>query len=261
MISFFCYWFACIRASLVRAMEFRSQFFGWGAIGLVWIGFLFLTTHIVFARSTTVAGWTETEAALLIALWGIIHEIHDIFFIQGLSRLPEEVNKGTFDYIIIRPRNALLQLLVSRLDASTVVQFFAYSISALIIIRHAHIITTPSRMLMVIFLGFCGIGIQLGLNIILVSGTFWFGNISNIRYLYSSITEIGRFPAVIFRSFQFLFFTFIPVAYLGNVQTQALVNGASLFMIIKIIIITTIFLVCAFGIFHIGARKYTSASS
>ncbi len=254
-------WLHYIRTSLIRHMEFRAQFFVNVALGFVWLGFMFFTAHLFFLHTNEIHGWTEIEVDILITSWAIVGSCVQAFFWAGLSEMTAQITNGRFDFYFVRPVHALWQIIFSRFQPAQVVEMCAYGILLVLFLAHSAIDVTFIGLTIYIALLFCALLIRLSILLMLETLSFWFVNIENVKYLYYSIVDVGRYPTVIFRSAEVLFLTVIPIAYLGNVQTLFLVGEESWQLLIATLLVTVISVSVATGFFHWGARRYSSASS
>lgn len=242
-------------------MEFRAQFFVNVSLGFVWLGFMFLIARLFFLHTNEISGWTEEEVYILIASWAIVHECMHTFFWSGLSDMTAQITGGRFDFYFVRPVHALWQILFARFELSSLVQLCAYAILLVVFIVQSHLTITFGGTLIYIILFFCALIIRLSIFLMLETLSFWFTNIENVKYLYFSIVDIGRYPTVVFRSAEILFLTVIPIAYLGNIQTLFLVGEGSVMLLMATFAMTVVCSTGALLFYRLGARRYASASS
>jgi ABC-2 type transport system permease protein len=250
-----------IRTALVRHMEFRAQFFGHVLLGCVWIGFMFTVARVFFVQSNDIAGWSATDVYILIATWALIHELFNAFFWSGLSQLTELVTEGTFDTILLRPAHPITQLIFSRFEPAPMVQVAIYVVLLMYFVVQSHIHVTVFGLIVYLLLCVCAILIRLGFFLLLVTLSFWFTNIQNIKFLYYSVAEMGRYPTVVFKSAEIFFLTIVPIAYFGNVQALFFVGRGTSALLAATIVSTVLFLAAAWGLFTWAVRRYSSASS
>jgi len=242
-------------------MEFRSQFIGQVLLGCLWIVFLFAVAGVFFEQGESIAGWSREDVYVLIATWALIHELFNAFFWSGLSKLTEMVTHGTFDTILLRPVHPIWQLIFSRFELAPIFQVGIYAGVLIYFFLQSSIRPSFGGVLIFALLCLCGLLIEVAVMLGLVTLSFWFANIENLKYFYYSFTEMARYPTVVFKSVQVLFFTVLPAAYWGNVQALFLIGRGSVFMVIGTFGACLIFCFASWKFFTWGARRYSSASS
>jgi len=100
-------WRANTRASLIREMEFRSNFF----LGILrqglWLAAFIFMIETIFSHTQSIAGWQKPEALIILALSRIVEGIMDTFFTHNIADLPSIVQKGSFDFYLTKPSPVL----------------------------------------------------------------------------------------------------------------------------------------------------------
>ncbi len=254
------FWWMSIRTSLIRQMEFRGAFIAETLLGFTWIGFVYLVAGIFFLHSQTIAGWTRADAFLLVASWSVIRDLVGALFRPGLTLITEYVQKGQFDVTLIRPLPALWQFLTARFLLSDFIQaIFDIGLLMWLLWQTHPDLSLVSGLVLVVLIG-CGVIIDTAIVLALNSLSFWFVNIDNINVLYSSMSELSRFPAAAFKRAGWVLFTIVPLAYVGNVQALWLRDG-QWSLVALAVGMAVVSVTGALWVFRRGSRRYTSASS
>ncbi|PWK12815.1 ABC transporter permease [Tumebacillus permanentifrigoris] len=99
-----------IRAAVLTRMEYRADFI-MGIIGVFILNAGTLATSwVLLSRFHDLHGWTFWEIVFLYNLWLLGHGIRAVFF-RHINLLEQFIVEGTFDQILTRPANALVQFL------------------------------------------------------------------------------------------------------------------------------------------------------
>ena len=104
--------------NLQGAMELRSSFF-LQVFGMMLNNTAHLSLWIYFFHVFgTINGWTRVE---VIGLQGILALTFGIgmSFANGVSHLPEYVDRGVFDQFLLSPRNLYLRIMINRIGVSS----------------------------------------------------------------------------------------------------------------------------------------------
>ncbi|MFQ3678717.1 MAG: ABC-2 family transporter protein, partial [Fimbriimonadaceae bacterium] len=89
-------------SSIARELEFRANFFAKVAQNLVWVGFAILILLVIYANTDSLAGWSRGDAMILMGTTFLLQAVLGAFF-MALMEIPEQVRRGTLDYILVRP--------------------------------------------------------------------------------------------------------------------------------------------------------------
>jgi ABC-2 type transport system permease protein len=107
---------AFVRASFVREMEFRANFWAKMLYNALWLGFFLATLKIIYRHTDAIAGWRESEALMLAATLYFIDALISTLFYFGLSELPTLVRQGTLDFVLFKPVDSQFWLSLRRIN-------------------------------------------------------------------------------------------------------------------------------------------------
>jgi ABC-2 type transport system permease protein len=103
-------YFTMIRAAVLTRLEYRADFV-MGIIGVFILNAGTLgTSWVLLNRFHELHGWSFWEIVFLYNLWLFGHGIRAVFF-RHLSNLEQFIVEGTFDQLLTRPANTLVQFL------------------------------------------------------------------------------------------------------------------------------------------------------
>src|ERR1700753_2853011 len=100
------YW----RISLLTILEYRANFILWFFFTIVYHGVALAALYVTMRQFPSMNGWDFREMLFLYALWMTGHELHNALFFNVVS-VPEFVREGRFDRFLVRPLDALFQIL------------------------------------------------------------------------------------------------------------------------------------------------------
>lgn len=252
--------YAFFRASLVRDMSFRTEFCIDLCLNALWVALMFGTASILFAHNSTIAGWTPQQVALLIVSWQIIFSLGDAMIWPSLSTLATHIHQGTIDTLLIRPVPLIVQVLGSRYALKGIVQTVCYVIAATVLIVQFHIAVTVWSLFGYVVGLIMGVVLLATFLLVLESLAFWFDRVDNVKYLYFSIGELGKYPVNIYGRFAWVMYSFFPVAFFGTIQAGMLFGKTTLLE--NIIFCGCVAMIAFFGLafFYYSVRKYRSAA-
>jgi ABC-2 type transport system permease protein len=112
------------------------------------------------------------------------------------------------------------------------------------------------------FLIVCGLFVQYGALLLIVSLTFWIIGSTGVEGSYFTLFEFSRLPRQAFRGVANLLFVWtLPVVLVTNVPASTLLHGVDLTYVPWLILLTVLWVSVGVFVFHRGLRRYSSASS
>lgn len=248
------------RTSLIREMMFRSNFVIGTTVTLAWIGVYFILLEVIFLHTDSIAGWSRRDAIMLFGVWSMLDDCIMWLVSKGLSNLPQVVEDGTLDRLLIRPVDSQFMLSFSDFQFQRAplllidvgIIGYAYSLEPLSL----HPIMFFSPLLVV-----GGVAIGYSLLLILESLAFWFVRVSNLWALYHGISDLARYPFDIFgRTVKAISFTVIPLGIMAMVPAQALLGRLSWAMVAYAFAVSAVFLWISRKFYLFAVRRYSSVA-
>jgi ABC-2 type transport system permease protein len=252
--------------SLASELEYRINFitsalYSAGQL----IGSIF-TINVLYAQNYQFGvtahdpGWSKEAAYLVIAIFSILDGITSAALSPNLSRIVGHVQRGTLDFILLKPLDAQVQLSTRNLSPWG----FPNLIFGLALGVYAGV-----------RLGLPGRAYPLGLAAVLLSivilyslwymvatTTIWFTKVWNATEVLRAFVDAGKYPMSAYPLAVRFFLTFIlPIAFLTTVPAELMrgIRGPLFLAIEAAIAVVTLFVSRIF--WDWAMRYYTSASS
>lgn len=246
----------------MRIAEFRIEVISWSIHSIFWIGLTFLFVGLVFGQVTSVAGWTRDEVLLLTVIYGMFESFLWFFIYPSVLNFSRLVRKGDLDFYLMKPVNTRFLLSFGRFEFDNYSRFFVLVILLLIFSSRLGVIFTLMPIVNFLALFLLGVLIFYCMFFLIATLSFWFTDLWNLEDLLESIVDIGRFPTYMFeRSFRWLFFYVLPVAFVATFPAQALLGQPSFSRLVTGgILVVSLFIVSQL-FWKYSLKNYTSASS
>ncbi len=250
-------WLRVLRVSISKLTAYRVE-----VISRIFRGLFVLAIQIIFVtalvgNSGQFLSYTASEVYLVTGFFNLIGYLSWSIFSINLGRLEEKIMKGEFDVTLYKP--------VSSIFGASFLEFhiddFVTSISGLILVGY-YIVTNWASItfLNIIFMIIAVvIGIVLWFCIDLIVSAFDFVFIrSGLREIRNRLNGIGRFPVDVWGSYNIIFYTVFPVAFIGLVPARVLIDVNNYEYLIYGLVLSIIFLIISHRIWYICLSKYTS---
>ncbi len=196
-------------------LEYRANFFMWGAFTVVYHATAIGALWVTLQQFPSMNGWDFRQAAFLYALWMLGHGLHNTFFFT-VGDVPLFVREGKFDRFLVRPLDTLFQ-------AITVPQqiwpdeLILAIVFVCIAVPYAGVRVDWWLFLFVPLVGIGGALIDFGINLAIATASFWFVRVDALRWVVMSLEqEFSRYPITIYtRGVQFVLTFLLPFAFMN----------------------------------------------
>ena len=255
-------WSSIIKASVIREMEFRTNFI----LGIIrqtlWLFAFIFIIETIFNNTQELAGWAKPEALLIVAISRIIEGIMNTFFAPNIMRFPPTVRDGTFDFHLLKPINVQFYTAIKQFGLYNIGNVIAGIALFIYIIPQLPKTPTTEEWMLFILLIACGLTIFYSFFILIASLVFFMERLEALWGFMSLFSEPLTVPFGVFPRAPRIAITYIiPIAFIVFVPAQALTNRLTTTNTILAVIFAGLFLFLANMAWKAGLKNYTSASS
>jgi ABC-2 type transport system permease protein len=199
---------------------------------------------------------------LLVGTSMIMQRLMMGLFWSNLFELGRNIRSGHFDFFLAQPGNPLFMVATRKLDLDGLLNVFVAV--SVVVYAAAKLGVTPSLVHLAwyaLLLG-CGLMIQFGLLLIIVSLTFWVGGSQGLEGSYFTLFEFSRLPRQAFRGLaNFVFVWALPVVLVSYVPAQTFLHGNDLRLTSWLVGVAAFWTLAGIFVFQRGLKRYSSASS
>ena len=135
------YW----RINLLTTLEYRANFFIWLVFTFVYHGTAIAALYIILQTFPSMNGWSFRDMAFLYGLWMLGHALNNTFF-NSVGDIPEHIRDGEFDRFLVRPLDALFQVITlpGQIFPDELVLAVSYFCAAVFALTASHHGQTPA---------------------------------------------------------------------------------------------------------------------
>lgn len=251
-----------LRHSLLAAMQYRVGFWSDGVLGFLWSLAGVFPMVIAIGHRPDVAGWSPLQLVVLVGCYAVVQGIFGAFLQPALVESMEHVRRGTLDYVLLRPADALFLCLTAAFSPWRLVEVAGGCVLIAGGLWQLGHVPTPLQLLMAGVAMGLGLVILYSLGVVMLSIGFWALKLENLTFFLESVLDFGRWPGAVFRGPVKAFFTFvIPLILMTTFPARALLgmlDGPALAMAAAVASALAVVARLAWGR---ALRGYTSASS
>jgi len=247
-------------ASLASEMEYRANFITSSLYSLGQLAGTMLTVQLLYSKNYQFPGWPKDAAFLVVALFTLLEGITSSALSPNLSRIVAHVQRGTLDFVLLKPLDAQVQLSTRNLtpwgfpNILFGLGLIAYAGPRIGLPWYAYPLGLVSVVLSIMIL--------YSLWFMVATTTIWFTKVWNATEVLRSFIEAGKYPMAAYHPAVQFFFTFIlPVAFLTTVPAELMRGVTGPWFLLVEALIAAILLTAARLFWRFAMRYYTSASS
>ena len=253
-----------LRNSLVREMNFKANFILWMIVEFLWFLGQIVFIQVMFTYVNRIGDWSKWQVVALFGTHQIISQLFQAFFFQNLSALPDLIRTGKLDLMLLLPIDTQFAVSSRQFGMDNMVNAIVGCIIVSFALFQLHFVPGLANLALYAMALLCGVSIQYSLMFILSTLAFWITRAQGIIYGYFNLSNIGRYPDVIYKgAFKIVFSYVIPMILVANVPVRLLTNIAGTPLVtLGEMLLVAMAIVCAARLFwKWSLRNYTSASS
>ncbi|MEJ2665044.1 MAG: ABC-2 family transporter protein [Spirochaetia bacterium] len=251
-------WGIAFKNALASRMAYRIDLFISVFIMLAFELIIPLVTLLIYSSGASFPGWKFHEVFLIQAVFLLSKGITFPFFAGIVWNTITQIREGTYDLLLIKPRNILFMTMLTGIDIEDLgkllggIAMFVYAVS---------LVPDPGALnwLVFVLLFVCSLMVFASFAFIMAASGFkWVGNF-RVYEIFEALTHFSMYPMSIFsKGVQILITACIPLALMGFFPAS-LILGKSLQGLLVSLISSGFFLVFSVFFWYRMLKNYTSA--
>ncbi len=220
--------------------------------------FFYLILLIVVLRQVkNLAGYDLNQIIIFFLVFEVIDIVGQLFF-RGIYFFRNEVITGHFDLTLVKPANALFQVLTAQTDLLDmpilIIVFYLFT--------KLNLHLTLANLLLFLLIFVCGFLIITAIHIIVASIGVITTEVDHVIWIYRDLSLMSRVPVDIYLSSVRMFLTFIiPMAIIFNFPVKALMGILSWQTVLLTLVTSTVWFLASLKFWRFALTQYSSASS
>lgn len=247
---------------LKSKMEYKASFFMY-SLGVFLSSFsVFAGVFFMFRRFNNVRGFVYSEVILCYGIFLMGFSLSEMFA-RGFDCFPTLIRKGEFDRILLRPRNIVFQVLVSRFEYSRLGRLLQAAVMLAYGVSKSNIRWSGMKILTAALMIFGGMCLFSAIYVMYAAASFFtLEGLEFINVFTYGAMEYGKYPFAVYGKTTLRIVTFIipyalvqyyPLLYLLDREDNA---GYALLPLLALW-----FIAPAYGMWRFGIKHYQSSGS
>ncbi len=234
---------------------------------VIWLGILIAFYKVVFARTSTVAGWNEPQYLFFVGCFFALNGLIEMLFLENCNEFAELVRTGDLDGLLLKPIDEQFLITCRRIDWGTAPNVLMGSAVMAIALYNAGLALRLDRgSRRSCSRSSAARPIAYGFMLMLTSLSVWMVRNQSLMEMWWLFSSLARYPKEIFAGPWAeplgIFFTYcVPILVVVNVPANAMVRVLDWPMVGLTVAATVLLLWLSRRFFHHALRSYRSASS
>ena len=252
-------YFKALKMHLMSELQYKGSFI-MSIISqiLTFFSYYFVILSL-FTKFDNIKGFNLYEVLLCFSIIQFGFAFNEVFA-RGIDKFDNLIIDGRFDQILLRPKNIILQVLITESDFVKIARVIQALIIMVIALTNLNIKITPIKIITLILMFISAIAIFFGL--FLLSASYCFITIQGLE-VRNVFTDGGKsmaqYPIGIFnKSFIFIFTFIIPYAFVNYYPLLFFLGKSDNILYAFSPLIVFIYLIPCFILFNLGVKKYSS---
>jgi ABC-2 type transport system permease protein len=246
--------------SMAAEMEYRLNFLFATLSSIGGLAGSLFGVYLFYQGGYRFPEWNLDQALIVVGLFTFLEGFASTFLSPNLNRIVKHVERGTLDFVLLKPVNSQFWLSTHTLSPWGLPNM-GFGIAIVLYAGHNLGLPWYNYLLGLIPLGF-GMVILYSLWFMLGATSIWFTKIYNVTEVLRGLTAAGRFPMAAYPASYRMFFTFVvPVAFLTTVPAEVIMGRLSWQSVGWSGVTAAILFAFSSWVWRFALRFYTSASS
>jgi ABC-2 type transport system permease protein len=224
-------------------------------------GSLFVLS-LFYRHGRDLGGWSWDQALVVLGLYTLLDGLTTALLQPNLGALVNHVQRGTLDYVLLKPVDSQLWLSLRSLSPWGAPGMLLGLALVVVGVLRSGGPPTPAALLTGLMLLGAAALLLYSLWFVLAATSIWFVKVWNATEVLRATLVAGRYPISAYPAGLRLLFTLVlPVAFLTTVPAEALLGRASAPMVVAAGVVAAVALAISRLFWLFALRHYTSASS
>jgi ABC-2 type transport system permease protein len=248
--------------SLRQALTFRANLVFDAGLAVVALLSTLAAVLIIFAQTSSLAGWTMPEVLVLIGTFELLSGVKATFVDPNLAGFPSHgVREGRLDHQLLQPAPSMFLVSFSTAAPLAVVQIVLGLAVVGVGAGSLEHFPGPGAIGAWALLVCAAAVTTWAVGMVFASLAFWAPKL-DLHSLFGNVWQLARYPADIYAKPLRRLFTYVmPLALIASAPARALVRPAEPLVVIAALSTSLVAVLLANVVWRTGLKRYTGASS
>lgn len=245
--------------ALMRMMEYRTDFFFWTAVSLMWTVFNFFFYGMLVQLTGQIGGWTLWEMYILISMFAILDSLTWSLMAQNMWYYTDNIYSGEMSSQLTKPIDFQFLYMTQKNSYNNIPRIIIGVCGVVFSLYKLRIVPTAWQIVLAcigltssfLFVYFAWFSIS--------TLAFWVERLNNINEIIPELRSFWQLPRSIYTGSISVLLTFvIPLALLTSVPSEVLLGKKADIFVGYLVLASIIMFIISRVILRISIKKYSS---
>ncbi len=255
--------YACfVRFAMAKTLEFRLDFFFRFVMDTAYYAVNLVFFEVLFRHTAQLGGYSLEQARVFVGGFMVVDAITMTLFSNNIWWLPTYINRGDLDYYLVRPVSSLFFAALRDFSFSSFLNLLcAAGILTWALLSYSEPLPLARLPLFLVFLGL-GSLLHSMVYFLTVLPSFWLESSTGLHGMFYNFARLMERPDGIYTGWvRRVLVTVMPFALMASFPTRMLWEGFGFRLVAHFAAVVALFAVLVLAVWHLGLRRYGSASS
>ncbi len=209
MNTYWSVFWQCRKMYLMYLFEYRSNFFFWVGVSMMWTFFNFFFVHIIGSVTGSIAGWNTQELRLLVSIYTMLDAFTWSFFYHNMTMYTKQIFDGSLGQVLLKPLDPQFLVMTMHNSYSNVPRFFVGLVMMIFSLLKLQWQFRIDQLVVAIVLLIAANMVIYAIWFMLSTLAFWVDKLENINEIMPAFRSVYEFPRQIYSGFAHFILTFI----------------------------------------------------
>lgn len=247
------------KISLMKLTEFRTDFYFWVVVSLMWTTFNFFFFSVLIGLQNNIGGWSRWELYALLSVFTMLDAFTWSFLAQNMWSYTGHIFNGTLSGTLVKPIDPQFAMMATETSYNNVPRFFI-GVTGLVWSLW-QLGTQPSLLAVGLFVltFFFALLFIYSLWFLVATIAFWVERLENINEIVPAFRRLWQVPRSVYIGVTSTLFTVIlPLGLVASLPTEILLSKTSWSWVGYFMLVSVITFLGSRLFFFYSLRKYTS---
>jgi ABC-2 type transport system permease protein len=262
MIRYLRLYWACVKFSIMQATLFRVDFWLRIVMDLVFYGVHLGVFLVLFEHTPVLGDWTREQVLVFVAGSLIVDGLSMTLFSNNHWQLPVLINKGEFDFYLVKPVSTLFFVSLRNFALNSFVNLLMALGIWVWAVRQLPEPPSAGRLVLYGVLLLNGTLLSASLRVLMFLPVFWTQSGRGLEPLHHTLMRLTERPDGIFHgTFRALFTWVIPIFAMASFPARVLLDAEPTQTLATLAGVSLAFYALTLALWNRALRAYGSASS
>ena len=251
-----------LRVNILNELQYRSNFFLQLLQTVLMTANGVLIVALVYSKVDDLNGWRRSELLAAIGVFTIVGGIMRAFIQPAIVKMIDDVEEGTFDFVLTKPVDAQLLMSVRQIEiwqlADVVVGVVIVAVAAPTLPSGLGIGEIPSFLAVLA----AGAVIAYSMWVAIACAVFWVVRMPYLGNFFFYIARAAQFPISIYPTWLRIgLSTIVPLGLAVSAPAQAITSRLTWTTVATVCVVMIAFVALSRALWKKGLRTYTGASA